>query len=106
MPGPARLLPALPVLVRAVDDQRTTARSLLEAAARAEPGQAFTVAGVSLIRAVVARGARETIWADDPAPGKRRNLSREEDHAFIKDETAEAAAAHDEVLVLRERGGA
>ena len=56
MPGPARHLPALPVLVRAVDDQRTTARSLLEAAARTEPGQAFTVAGVTLIRAVVARG--------------------------------------------------
>jgi integrase len=77
-----RLLPALPVLVRAVDLQRTTARSLLTAAARTEPGQPFTAGGVTLIRSVVERGARETIWADDPATGKRRNLSREEDHAF------------------------
>jgi len=77
-----RLLPALPVLVRAVDQRRNTARSLLAAAAQSEQGQTFTIAGVTLIRAVVARGARETIWADDPETGIRRNLSREEDHAF------------------------
>ena len=77
-----RLLPALPVLVRAVDQQRVAARSLLDAATQAEPGQPFTAASATLIRAVVARGARETIWADDPITGKRRNLTREEDHAF------------------------
>ena len=77
-----RLLPALPVLVRAVDQQRVAARSLLDAATQAEPGQPFSAASATLIRAVVARGARETIWADDPITGKRRNLTREEDHAF------------------------
>ena len=76
-----RLLPALPVLVRAVDQRRNTARSLLAPAARTEPGQ----------RLHRRRRHPDPCWASarpqdhlgrDPATGQRRDLSREEDHAF------------------------
>jgi integrase len=76
------LLPALPALVRAVDSHRNAAASLLAAARAASPDQLFTEAGISLVRSAVARGAADIIWAHDPATGVRRNLTREEDHAF------------------------
>ncbi len=76
------LLPALPALVRAVNQHRTTAQALLAAARKARPGQPFTAAGTSLVRSTVTRGAADIVWAQDPAIGARRNLSREEDHAF------------------------
>jgi len=75
MPGPARLLPALPVLVRAVDDQRTTARSLLEAAARTEPGQAFTVAGVTLNRAATSLLSRPSAQANTIRESRDKNCA-------------------------------
>jgi integrase len=75
-------LPVLPVLVRSVDERRKTTRALLDAARATQPGQTFTAAGQTLRRAVIDRGAADTIWAEDPTTGKRRNLSREEDHAF------------------------
>lgn len=75
-------LPALPVLVRSVDQRRRTALALLEAAGHTQPGQAFTFEGISLLRPVIARGAADKVWVQDLVTGKRRNLSREEDHAF------------------------
>ena len=76
-------LPVLPVVIRCVDQRRTTSRALLEAGRHAKPGEAFTAAGTSLVRSVVGLRADPTkLWAHDPATGKRRDLSREEDHAF------------------------
>ncbi len=75
-------LPALPVLVSSVDQRRRTALALLEAARHTQPGQAFTIEGTTLLRPVIARGAVDKIWAQDPVTGARRDLSREEDHAF------------------------
>jgi integrase len=76
------LLPALPVLVRNVDQHRRTALALLEAARATPPGQAFTLETTTLVRTPIARGAIDKVWAHDPATGSRRNLGQEEDHAF------------------------
>jgi hypothetical protein len=73
-------LPVLPVLARTVDERRKNAAALLEAARRAQPGEAFTAAGQTLTRSVT-KSARKT-WADDPATGQRRDLGLEDDHAF------------------------
>ncbi|CAN5281585.1 hypothetical protein BH24GEM2_BH24GEM2_06300 [soil metagenome] len=35
-----------------------------------------------MVRTASARGTPDTVWVADPATGQRRNLSREEDHAF------------------------
>jgi integrase len=75
-------LPVLPVLVRTVDQRRKDAAALLAAAAQALPGQTFTAAGQTLIRSVVPRSSPGKIWAQDPATGKRRDLGKEEEHAF------------------------
>ena len=75
-------LPALPILVRSTDQRRRTAMTLLEAARGTQPGQSFTVEGTTLTRPIITRGAVDKVWAQDPATGKRRDLSREEDHAF------------------------
>jgi integrase len=75
-------LPVLPVLVRTVDQRRKDAAVLLAAAARAAPGDAFTAAGQTLIRSVVARSSPGKVWAHDLATGKRRDLGKEEEHAF------------------------
>jgi len=75
-------LPALPALVRSVNEHRKQSAQLLDAARRASPGTRFTSAGTTLVRAVIARGEPGKIWAQDPVNGKRRDLTREEDHAF------------------------
>jgi len=75
-------LPVLPVLVRTVDQRRKAAAELLAAARNTPPGQAFTAAGQTLIRAITHRSAATKVWAEDPASGARRDLGREEDHAF------------------------
>jgi integrase len=75
-------LPVLPVVVRAVDQRRKTAAALLDAGRRTRPGEAFSAEGTTLVRYHVDRGGPATIWAEDPITAKRRNLSREEDHAF------------------------
>ena len=73
-------LPVLPVLARTVDERRKNAAALLEAARRAQPGEAFTAASQTLTRSVT-KSARKT-WADDPGSGRRRDLGLEDDHAF------------------------
>ncbi len=75
-------LPVLPVVVRSVDRRRKTTAALLDAAHGAQAGEAFSAEGATLVRFVVARGGPGKVWADDPATGRRRNLSLEEDHAF------------------------
>ncbi len=71
-------LPALPGLVRAVDEARRTAALLHDAGRRAEPGETFMHAGSSFVRGARADG----IWVQDPATGKPRDLATEEQHAF------------------------
>jgi integrase len=74
-------LPVLPVVARSVDERRRSTRMLLDAARVARPGQ--IVAGSTLIRSVVGlRGDPNKVWVDEPATGKRRDLVREEGHAF------------------------
>jgi integrase len=76
-------LPVLPVLVAAVDAARTTAATLLQAAQATAPGGMFTAAGQTLRRAVQAKtGTSAKIWAENPATGKRRDLTFEEHRAF------------------------
>jgi len=76
-------LPVLPALVASADAQRRASRECLEAAAAAEPGQAFTAGGQTLRRSVLAIGSRNVrIWADDPGTGQRRDLTLEEHRGF------------------------
>jgi len=78
-------LPRLGELVKAVDERRKVAGAVLETARRAEPGEMFDAAGVVLHRWIPtgrASRASTNVWAQDPATGKRRNLSVEEDRAF------------------------
>lgn len=76
-------LPALPTLVAAVDKQRVASADLLAAARSAAPGQEFTAADQTLVRARLAdpAGAAKT-WADDPVSGQRRDLTFEEHQGF------------------------
>jgi Phage integrase family len=74
-------LPVLPTLIRIVDDRRQHAAQLLHAAGQAAPGQAFTAGAQTLTRSQT-RKPTTKVLADDPATGKRRDLTWEEDHAF------------------------
>ena len=75
-------LPVLPVLVRSVDQRRRTTAEVLAAALQTTPGDTFTAAGQTLTRSTVPHAGPGKTWADDPHTGKRRDLGREEDHAF------------------------
>jgi site-specific recombinase XerD len=74
-------MPVLPNLVEAVHRERKAAAARLESATNAQPGESFTVDGTTLRRARLARHSPR-IWAEDPATGRRRDLTREEDNAF------------------------
>jgi integrase len=74
-------LPVLPVLVRSAARQHADAQALLRAARDTRPGDAITAPGTALIRTATA-SATVSVWAHDPATGKRRNLTAEEDRAF------------------------
>jgi len=75
-------MPVLPVLAAAVDQARKTAAARLDAAAAAGPGQSFTFAGQQLLRPPARRYPRTRTWAQDPATGRHRDLTLEEQHAF------------------------
>ncbi len=75
-------LPVLPVLARTVNQRRAKAAELLEAARQARPGQQLTAAGQTLIRSIVPAASPGKVWTHDPATGKRRDLGKEEEHAF------------------------
>jgi Phage integrase family len=46
------------------------------------PGEQFTAAGQTLIHSMVPAASPGKVWGHDPATGKRRDLSKEEEHAF------------------------
>jgi hypothetical protein len=77
-------LPVLPALIRTAAQRRHDTAAVLAAARGTPPGQAFTAAGETLARSSTphAAAAAAKIWADDPAAGRRRDLTLEEDHAF------------------------
>jgi integrase len=76
-------LPVLPVVVRCVAERRAATAAVLLAARQAGPGEPFMAAGLTLVRSVVEpRSGAGKVWAHDPADGRRRDLVREEDHAF------------------------
>ncbi|KPM50887.1 integrase [Frankia sp. R43] len=75
-------LPVLPVLTRTVAERRAQAAALLDAARPTPAGKSFTAAGQTLIRIVPRRSAAAKVWVEDPAGGRRRDLGREEEHAF------------------------
>ena len=76
-------LPVLPVLVAAVDAARAKTAETLAAAQATAPGGEFTAAGQTLRRPVMTRsGTSAKVWAEDPATGRRRDLTVEEHRAF------------------------
>ena len=85
-------LPVLPVLVASAARQHADARALLQAARGTRPGDVITAAGAALIRSET-KPAAVSVWAGDPATGKRRNLTAEEDRAFWAWATVEVLRA-------------
>src|SRR5260221_203152 len=75
-------LPVLPALIAAVDTARGTAAQSLLAAQSTPPGQEFAAAGQTLRRPVLTTRASARAWAEDPATGRRRDLTLEEHRAF------------------------
>lgn len=75
-------LPALPVLLTQVNNTRTTAAAMLQAAQASAPGDLFTVAGQTFRRALTGEDRAARIWAEDPESGKRRDMTGEEDRSF------------------------
>jgi integrase len=74
-------LPVLPALAAATDRNRKDTAARLQAALATPPGVLSAAAGQELRRARL-REASPRTWAEDPATGQRRNLTREEDNAF------------------------
>jgi len=74
-------LPVMPALAAAAGRGRRDAAARLEAAAATEPGELFSVGGLTLRRAAVRRPSSRA-WGEDPQTGRRRDLTREEDNAF------------------------
>jgi Phage integrase family len=75
-------LPALPALAAAAEAGRMAAVQRLEAARAAAPGEAFTVAGRTLIRPLLRHSCGGRVWGADPATGRRCDLEAGERLAF------------------------
>jgi integrase-like protein len=75
-------LPVLPVLVASAAAEQDAAAARLAACIKAQPGEVFTAGGQELRRAVMAKGDTARTWAEDPADGRRRDLTLEEHRAF------------------------
>jgi hypothetical protein len=75
-------LPVLPALVAAAEAERQVTAERLATAQAASPGEAFAVAGQTLLRPVLAARGCGRIWGEDPVTGKRRDLEAEERRAF------------------------
>jgi len=75
-------LPVLPALVASAAAERDAAAARLAACTAARPGEAFTVGGLELRRAVMAKGDTARTWAEDLAGGSRRDLTLEQHRAF------------------------
>jgi len=75
-------LPALPLLVRHVAEQRRRAAARLQALLSTPPGEVFTFDGETLRRVKLSQRT-DGVWAQDYTAGaKRRNLAFEEHQAF------------------------
>jgi len=75
-------LPVLPTLLAWVEAERARTAERLSAARRNTPGELFTAGGGTLRRAVMKTATTGRVWAEDPATGKRRDLSFEEHRGF------------------------
>jgi integrase len=77
-------LPALPALVAAANNRRTSASRRLQAALAAQPDAVFVVDENMLQRRLTADPSRagDCVWAEDPATGKRYDLRLEDHRAF------------------------
>jgi len=75
-------LPVLPALITWADARRTASAERLQAARDAPAGSLFTAGGQTLRRAVMKTETTGRIWAEDPATGKRRDLTFEEHRGF------------------------
>jgi integrase len=75
-------LPVLPVLRASVDRRRRETAELLAAARQARPGETFTAAGQTLVRAKTPHTRTDKVWAQDPVTERRRDLTLDEDRAF------------------------
>ncbi|MGH3856826.1 MAG: tyrosine-type recombinase/integrase [Pseudonocardiaceae bacterium] len=75
-------LPVMPVLVDTVTSAHQQATQRLQAAQAAAPGALFTAAGQTLRRSITSHATAGKTWAEDPATGKRRDLSLQEHQAF------------------------
>jgi hypothetical protein len=62
--------------------QRKATAERLGAAKAAVPEAVFTAAGQALRRTITTRANVASVWAENPDGGPRRNLTREEHHAF------------------------
>src|SRR5947209_2529633 len=79
--GTRMLLPALPALIRHIEQTRNTTARMLAAARDTPQGASFDLDGQRLQRAVVAADT-ERIYTVIADTGRRRDLTREEDAAF------------------------
>jgi len=75
-------LPILPTLINTVDTARKTTTERLAAARSMAPGQEFTAGGQTLRRPLLRNATSARVWAEDPATGKRRDLTLDEHRAF------------------------
>jgi hypothetical protein len=85
-------LPVLPVLARSAARQHADAAALLQAARDTRPGHIITSPSPAQVR-FVTKTTAASVWASDPATGKRRNLTAEEDRAFWAWATVEVLRA-------------
>jgi hypothetical protein len=84
-------LPLLPVLLRAVEQQRKDAEERISAARDSPAGGVFTVAGQEFRRC--RQGPSGRVYVTELATGKRRNLTHEEEAAFWSWATVEILRA-------------
>ncbi len=77
-------LPVLSILVRTSNERRLTAARRLHAADDTPPGTLIPDTDGALRRAVMVTSKTNgrSVWAEEAATGKRRNLTYEEDEAF------------------------
>jgi hypothetical protein len=75
-------LPVLPALVAWAEAERAATAQRLAAAASTDPGALFTAAGQALRRAIMKTQTSSRLWAEDPACGKRRDLTFDEHRGF------------------------
>ncbi len=84
-------LPLLPMLLRAVEQQRSDAQARLDTARDTPAGARFTLAGQEFRRCRPGPSGR--VYVTEVATGKRRNLTHEEEAAFWSWATVEVLRA-------------